>query len=132
MESLPIVWKRLVSNGETCVRCAGTQDEVEHAVATLDRVLEPLSIRPQLTVQEIDEATFQANPAESNRIWISGRPLEDWLQAGVGSSRCCSVCGGSDCRTVQLGPTTYEVIPERLILKAALVAAAELVDAERR
>lgn len=132
MESLPIVWKRLVNNGETCVRCAGTQDEVELAVATLGGVLEPLSIRPQLTVQEIDDPTFQANPTESNRIWISGKPLEDWLQAGVGSSRCCSVCGDSDCRTVQLGPTTYEVIPERLIHKAALVAAAELIDAERR
>ena len=131
METLPILRKRLVSNGETCVRCAATQHEVEHAVATLDRVLEPLSIRPQLAVQEIDEATFRANPAESNRIWISGKPFEDWLQAGVGSSRCCSVCGDSDCRTVQLGPTNFEVIPERLILKAALVAAAELVDSER-
>ncbi len=131
MQSLPILWKRLVSNGVTCERCAATQHEVEHAVSTLDHVLEPLAIRPQVTVQEIDESTFQANPAESNRIWISGKPLEDWLQAGVGSSRCCSVCGDSDCRTVQLGPTTFEVIPEQLILQAALVAAVELVAAGR-
>jgi Domain of unknown function (DUF2703) len=38
------------------------------------------------------------------------------------------VCGGSECRTVEVEGTTFEAVPLRLILKAALVAAAELID----
>ncbi|AKE91708.1 MULTISPECIES: DUF2703 domain-containing protein [Rhodococcus] len=129
MTALPIVWQRLVSQGQTCRRCAGTGEQVQHAVGTLEQVLRPLGIAPQLEVRELDDAAFAANPAESNRIWIAGRPLEDWLDADVGSSRCCSVCGDSPCRTVALGPVTFEEIPERLIVKAALIAAASLLDA---
>lgn len=89
MRTLPIRWQRLVdSEGQTCVRCAATQDKVEHAVATLTKVLAPLDISPQLEMAEVDNAAFQASPVESNRIWIGGRPMEDWLQATVGSSRC--------------------------------------------
>jgi hypothetical protein len=54
--------------------------------------------------------------------------MEDWLSGSVGSSRCCSVCGDSDCRTLEIRGTTFETIPERLIVKAGLLAAAELLD----
>jgi hypothetical protein len=90
--------------------------------------LGPLGIEPVLEVRELDEAAFQANPSESNRIWIAGRPLEDWLGANVGSSQCCSVCGTSHCRTVQVGSATFETISEPLFLKAALAAAAHVLD----
>lgn len=73
-------------------------------------------------------ATFRANPTESNRIWIAGRPMEEWLHGAVGSSRCCSVCGDSDCRTVEGGGRTFEAIPERLIIRAALIASSEMLD----
>lgn len=33
--TLPIVWQRLVSEGVTCPRCAGTETEVERAVTIL-------------------------------------------------------------------------------------------------
>lgn len=126
---LPIVWQRLVSpEGKTCDRCAATQGEVQGAVAVLEQALRPLGIQPQLEITEIDDASFRANPAESNRIWIAGKPMEEWLQGRVGSSRCCSVCGESECRTVEVGGTTFEAIPERLILKAALIASSELLD----
>ena len=54
--------------------------------------------------------------------------MEDWLAGTVGSSCCCSVCGDSECRMVEVGGSTCEAIPERLILKAALIAASELLD----
>jgi hypothetical protein len=38
------------------------------------------------------------------------------------------VCGDSECRTLEVSGTTFEAIPERLILKAALLAAAQLLD----
>ena len=83
----------------------------------------PLGIEPVLETREIDEATFKANPSESNRIWIAGKPMEELGNASVGSSSCCSVCGDSECRTVDVGDTTYEVVPAELLVKAGLIAA---------
>ncbi len=129
MRTLAIIWQRLVSpEGKTCDRCAATQQEVERALGTLESVLRPLAIVPRLEISEIDDASFRANPAESNRIWIAGKPMEEWLGGRVGSSRCCSVCGESECRTVEVSGTTFEAIPERLIVKAALIASSEMLD----
>ncbi len=129
MKSLPIIWQRLVSSdGKTCDRCNATYQEMEQAVSKLKEALRPLGIEPTLEIREIDEKSFKANPSESNRIWIAGRPMEEWLGARVGSSRCCSVCGESECRTVEVGGTTFEAIPEKLFLKAALVASSQLLD----
>ena len=75
---LPIVWQRLVSDGETCpVSCAGsTQGAIELAsLRTVTEVLRPLRIEPILETIALDQATFDEAPTESNRIWIAGRPL---------------------------------------------------------
>lgn len=125
---LKIVWQRLVSDeGETCPRCGTTEAAVQQAVDTLIEVLEPLGIEPVLETRALDWAAFEAAPIESNRIWIADRPLEAWLGAEVRGTRCCTVCGDNDCRTIELNGTTFEAIPERLIVKAALAAAASLV-----
>ena len=50
----------------------------------------------------LNEANFKEDPSASNRIWIAGKPLEEWIEAKVGASRCTSVCGDSDCRTVEV------------------------------
>lgn len=129
VKTLPIIWKRLVSaEGKTCERCGATHSEIERAVAKLKAALRPLGIEPALEEQVISQASFQADPSESNRVWISGRPMEDWLGARVGSTPCCSVCGDSECRTVEVGGTTFEALPEQLIIRAALVAASTLID----
>ncbi len=141
MKSLPIIWQRLVSpDGKSCERCNATHLEMQRAVSKLKDALRSLGIEPTLEVREIDEKAFKAKPSESNRIWIAGRPIEEWLGATVGSSRCCSVCGESECRTVEVGGTTFEAIPEELLVRAALVASSQLLnsteaplrDAERR
>lgn len=129
MKALPIIWQRLVnSGGKTCDRCNATHQEMQRAVSRLTEVLRPLGIEPTLEIKEIDEKSFKANPSESNRIWIAGRPVEEWLGASVGSSRCCSVCGESECRTLEVGGASFEAIPEKLVLRAALIASSELVD----
>ena len=129
MKSLPIIWQRLVSSdGKTCDRCNATFQEMQRAVSKLRKALRPLGIQPTLTIREIDQESFEANPSESNRIWIAGRPMEEWLGANVGSSRCCSVCGGSECRTVKVEGTTFETIPERLFLRAALIASSQMLE----
>lgn len=129
MKSLPIVWQRLVSSdGKTCDRCNATYQEIQRAVSKLKEALRPLGIEPSLEIREIGEKSFKATPSESNRIWIAGRPMEEWLGATVGSSRCCSVCGDSECRTVEVGGMRFEAIPEKLFLKAALIASSQLLD----
>jgi hypothetical protein len=130
MKQLSIIWQRLVSEGRTCDRCAATHGEVERAVSTLGEVLGPLDIEPTLEIREIDDATFRADPSASNRIWLNGVPLEDWLDAGVGSSQCCSVCGAEHCRTVEVDGTTFEAVPERVVVRAGLIAAAEMLSGD--
>ena len=127
MKQMPSVWKRLVKGGDTCTRCGSTGRELKVAVAKLAASLRPLGIEPVLETQEIDEEAFKANPSESNRVWIAGKPIEEWLDANVGMSRCCSVCGDSDCRTLEVGGRTYETIPGEQFIKAGLMAGSQMV-----
>ncbi|WP_237216115.1 DUF2703 domain-containing protein [Falsiroseomonas oryziterrae] len=124
MQALPIVWQRLTdAAGRTCTRCQATHDEIQRGMGKLRAALRPLGIEPTLEIREIDRQRFGADPQESNRIWIAGRPVEEWLGAQVGSSPCCSVCGDAECRTVAVEDTVFEAIPEELFLRAALIAA---------
>lgn len=132
MKYLDIKWQRLVDErGQTCQRCSVTQHALDTALATLRQVLAPLGIVPRLEFRQIPRQEFQAAPGESNRIWIAGQPLENWLQAEVGSSPCCAACGDADCRTVELEGQAYEAVPEVLIIRAALMAAAQLQGPQR-
>lgn len=129
MHILPILWQRLVdTDGATCPRCQATFDALQRAVARLDTALRPLGIQPRLEIRELDAASFAAAPGESNRIWIAGQPLEHWLAARAGSSPCCAQCGPAECRTLEIGDERFESIPEELLIRAALRAAAEFVD----
>ena len=130
MKQLPIVWKRLVVDGHTCVRCGATSEQLRAALEKLEAALRPLGIQPVLETQEIDERAFKARPSESNRIWIAGKSMEEWLGASAGMSKCCSVCGDSDCRTLEVAGQTYETVPAELLVKAGLMAASGLVAAE--
>lgn len=75
---LEIVWQRLVTEGgDTCPRCGLTETAVQGAAATLRQALAPLGIEVVLETRTLDGKAFERDPAESNRIWIAGRPLED-------------------------------------------------------
>lgn len=128
MQELTIKWQRLINGiGATCPRCSGTGDEVRRAVAALGPLLQPLGIKAVLEEEAINEADFQRDPQRSNQILIAGQPIERWLSGQTGQSRCCDECGDNDCRTLELEGQSYDVIPEALILRASLVAAAELI-----
>ena len=129
MKSLPILWQRLVSEqGTTCPRCHNTGEEVQRAVEKLKLALEPLGVTPELQVKEIDQATFIQDTLQSNQILIAGQTIEHWLGGQAGSSRCCNECGDNDCRTVEVGGQSYEVIPEELLIRAGVIAAARMLD----
>ncbi len=133
MKVLQIRWQRLVNEqGQTCDRCGTTEKAVEDAIQKLKSSLKHLDINVVLEKKVLTPSTFSKDPLESNRIWIAGVPLEEWLSATTGQSQCCSTCGDSECRTVMVDGKSYEAIPAELIVKAGLLAGAKLLDGEPR
>ena len=135
MKVLKIEWQRLVDEkDQTCQRCGSTEKEVQKAFQSLKQSLSPLGIKVVLEEKALDAATCAKDISQSNRIWVGGRPLEEWLNAQVGQSPCetCSGELGSDveCRTVEVEGEAYETIPADLIVRAGLLAAAELKKIE--
>lgn len=127
MKTLEIIWQRLIHEEKTCPRCGSTEDEVEKAVASLKKSLDPLGINVVLKKREISIDAFKKDPLLSNMIWINGRILEDYIGGTTGQSQCCDVCGPNDCRTVGVDGNEYEVIPSELVIKAGLIAASQLL-----
>ena len=127
MKTLTIRWQRLVNeSGQTCTRCEETGNTVKTAFDKLKKTLAELDIEVELEKETLDFSIFTKDPLQSNRIWIGGRPLEEWIGATVGKSQCCDVCGDSECRTISTDQSTFDAIPEVLIIRAGLLAAAEL------
>jgi len=133
MKVLQIRWQRLVDEeGQTCDRCGTTETAVEHGSDKLKRSLKELEIDVVLEKKTLSPTTFAKDPLHSNRIWIAGEPIEKWLSATGGQSQCCSTCGDSECRTLTVDGKTYEAIPAEMIVKAGLLAAAQLLQGEPR
>lgn len=127
MRTLCILWQRLVDEGgRTCDRCGATETAVWEAARELGRSLKGRGVEVVVETRVLSVSTFLRDPLESNRIWIAGEPIEKWLEAGTGQSRCCSACGTSDCRTMAVDGRVYEAIPAELIIKAGLVAGGQL------
>ena len=125
---LNIKWQRLIAEGETCPRCASTGSALDSAVLLLERSLAPLGIRIVVEKESLTVPEFKQDPLQSNRIWIRGRLLEDYVGGETGQSPCCEVCGPSDCRTVAVNGKTFEAIPASIIVQAGLIAASKLLD----
>lgn len=130
--TLTIRWQRLVdASDKTCPRCASTEQEVTKAFTHLKQSLAPAGVAVTVEAERMDEATFLAAPLESNRIWINGRPLEDWLGAQTASSACSGCCGDdTQCRSMALDGKTYEAIPAGLIVRAGFLAAGKVLQEE--
>ncbi|MCX7832048.1 MAG: DUF2703 domain-containing protein [Actinobacteria bacterium] len=132
MKKIIIRWFRLVENGETCPRCAETEKELEDAYKALKESLSAVNINLELIKEEITKEDFEKNPLKSNLLTINGKSLEHWLGGKSGSSKCCSVCGDKECRTVEIDGKTYETIKSELITKAVLIAASDLLKERPR
>lgn len=128
MKTLIIKWQRLVDhNDQTCPRCNETGESVKTAFEKLKKALSELNIVVELQEKKLDFPIFNQDPLQSNRIWIGDKLLEEWIGGTTGKSKCCDTCGDSDCRTISIGEITYESIPESLIIRSGLLAAAELL-----
>jgi len=126
-KTLTIEWQRFVAeSGDTCEGCGMTQEEAQKAFHILKQSFAPLGIQVALQEKSLDAATFAQGVSQLNRIWLGGRPLEEWLGAEVGKSVSA---GDVECRTIKLGDRTYETIPADLIVRAGLLAAFDLLSA---
>ncbi len=101
---------------------------MRRAAHQLQQALAPLGIAPDLQIQEISAAAFLQDPLQSNQVLIAGQPIEHWLGGQAGRSRCCNECGDNDCRTVEVGGKSYEVIPEDLLVRAGMIAGTRMLD----
>ncbi|BCS51888.1 DUF2703 domain-containing protein [Geobacter sp. SVR] len=128
MKTLSITWQRLLDDGKTCPRCGSTEIEVEKAVALLTQSLAPLGITVVLAKSDLNAEQFAKDTLQSNRIQIDGKLLEEWIGGETGQSQCCEVCGPNDCRTMTVESEVLEVIPAELIVKAGLLAAAQILS----
>lgn len=124
MRELKIEWQRLVGDeGETCPRCGSTEKELEKAFLSLKKSLSRFGVDVVLEKKELSFGEFSKDPLRSNAIFIAEKPIEYWLKATTGSSRCCDVCGDSECRTVEFDDRIYETVESSLIVKAGMIAA---------
>ncbi|MCS7249619.1 MAG: DUF2703 domain-containing protein [candidate division WOR-3 bacterium] len=125
---LEIKWQRLVYKGETCSRCEDTERELNKAVSFLTRFFTPIGIEIILKKEEISLSEFEKDPLKSNEILINNIPIENYLSGKIGQSPCCSVCGPSQCRTLEINGKVYETITADIIIKAAFLAVSQLFE----
>jgi hypothetical protein len=118
--SLSIVWQRYAGADGICQSCGAAQHELDEAICTIRHALGPFGIEPRLETRSMTEAQYRAAPEQSNRIWIAGKPIEQWLNGSVWYRPWLSPC-----RIVEIDGTTHVAIPHRLILEAAILAASE-------
>jgi hypothetical protein len=121
-ENLTITWQRLISQGNTCLRCGSTEVELDKAVLELKKKLNPMGIRVTIVKSELTLDEFKKNPIQSNRILINNVLLEDLIDAKTGQSQCCDVCGDQECRTVEVDGESHEVVTADMIIEAGLMA----------
>lgn len=131
-KTITISWQRLVDEkGQTCERCASTEEELQKAFQSLKQSLTPLRIEVILEKKALNPTTCAKDISQTNRIWVGERTLEEWVGAQVGKSPCgfcCEELGDSvECRTIIFEGKTYETIPANLIIKASLLAASQLL-----
>ena len=100
MKKMIIQWQRLLNDkDQTCPRCRDTGETVKTGASKLKHALVELGIEVELIQKALDFSTFANNPLQSNSILVNGKLLEEWIGGETGKSKCCNVCGGSECRT---------------------------------
>lgn len=127
-KTITIVWQRLISEGVTCPRCGSTEENLEQAVLELQEKLKVHNVEVILEKKKLTLQEFKTDSIQSNSILFDGISLEKLISARTGQSKCCDVCGDSECRTIETEGDLYEIIPRELIVKAGLIVALNKFD----
>jgi hypothetical protein len=124
-------WQKVADkDGQTCNHCGATEISLKKAM----QLFEKEGIKAELEVVEVTVEDFAKNCSESNRLWVNGKPIEEVLQAEVGTAKCSGVCtthkADATCRTLVFDGKSYESIPAELIVKAGMIAQGQSTEAE--
>lgn len=119
MKTLNIEWKHLDADGETCVRCHDTGENLFHEIERLNKDLKSNGIEVVLIETKLEKDQI----SQSNIILFNGVPIEEILNIKVSENYCdsCSTLIGTQtyCRTVKYDGKEYEDIPVEAIRQAA-------------
>ena len=124
MKPLNIEWRRLVEDGNTCLRCGETGRTLDSVVADLRQELAPRGV--EVTYTEV--ALGPDRLEESNVVLFNGVPIEgvlpDLTVTYTSCQSCCGMVGKAvECRAVEYRGKTYDEVPEAAIREAAFKAA---------
>jgi len=119
MKTVEIEWRRLVQGGATCERCGDTGALLGQLVERLNTECVPRGVGVRLKTIALGPERI----AESNRIRIDGRLLEQLQPQIVVGHNDCPSCGEllghpQDCPTVEVDGQTHDVPPAWLIRQA--------------
>ena len=113
MKEINIEWMHYDKEGETCIRCNNTGDNVKAAIKEISR---DIRVNYKETKLEADDMP------DSNTVLINGQKLEDILNAKASENHChsCSCLAGAstNCRTVEYNGDVYEDLSVAMILAA--------------
>ena len=120
MKKLTIEWKHFDKSGKTCDRCSSTGDNLKQVIEEMSPTL---SLKGY-SIELVETKLGAEDMLESNSVLINGVPVEKLLNASVDENSCVScgdlIDGPCSCRTVKVGPDTYEAISPELIKEAIL------------
>lgn len=128
---LEIKWRRPVSGGEPHPLYTPAEEEILTAVSLLESSLSPLGIEVSFVKEELSAGQFENDPLESNRIWINGRRLEEYVLAETKKSPCCGGCGSSGCGPGEAAGPARETSLAELIVQAGTEAASKIAGTKR-
>lgn len=124
MQTVVIGWEHLDVDGQTCERCSDTGALLHALVRDLNALCEPRRVRVVLHESLLSPARL----ADSNRITVDGRPLDQLLPGVRVASSECPSCGALldakvQCRTVTHHNASHAVPPPWMIRQAVCRAA---------
>ena len=124
-------WQVVIDkDGKTCTHCGATEESLKKAMA----MLEEEGVKAELEVVKKTVDDFSKSCSESNLVWVNGMPLNEVLNAEVGSAKCSGVCtthkADAMCRTLVLDGKSFETIPPELIMKAGVMAQGKSAEGE--
>lgn len=92
-----------------CQSRGGAHKGFVKALLRLAEALRLLGMEPMLETREIAPRAFTGMTSNSNRIWIAGHPIEDWLNVRGVARACCSASerGMPDIRSRQRHLCSY-------------------------
>ncbi|MEM0492426.1 MAG: DUF2703 domain-containing protein [Candidatus Thermoplasmatota archaeon] len=118
MKHITIEWKHLDEDGETCLRCSKSRDNLISVINSLREDLKKKNIL--IDFREVRLTRPQIK--ESNMILIDSVPIEDILDAKDTMNHCISCCDligeKVECRAILYKNRLYEDITESMIKEA--------------